>query len=72
MKIEIVVTISGAQLVRVRRVRPHPLKFGNGCAAPVLRMTKIELEGYFWGLKSNISQLESDRQPNFFLKSDLK
>ena len=28
---------SGATLERVRRVPPHPLKFGNGCAAPVLR-----------------------------------
>ena len=27
----------GAQLVRVRRVHLHPLKYSNGCAAPVLR-----------------------------------
>ena len=29
--------MSGASLERVRRVHPHPLKFDNGCAAPVLR-----------------------------------
>ena len=29
--------ISGASLERVRRVRPHPVKLGSGCAAPVLR-----------------------------------
>ena len=28
---------TGASLERVRRVHPHPLKFDNGCAAPVLR-----------------------------------
>lgn len=28
---------AGASLERVRRVRPHPLKFDNGCAAPFLR-----------------------------------
>ena len=42
---------AGAQLVLVWRVRPHPLKFGNGCAAPILKMTKTELEGSFLGLK---------------------
>ena len=30
-------TIAGASLERVRRVHPHPLKLGNGCAAPVLK-----------------------------------
>ena len=29
--------IAGTLLERVRRVHPHPLKFGSGCAAPVLR-----------------------------------
>ena len=64
--------MTGVQLVRARRVRPHLLKFGNGCAAPVLRMTKTEVEGSFWGLKSNILPIEGDRQPNYVLKSDLK
>ena len=31
------VPTAGPPLERVRRVRPHPLKSGNGCAAPVLR-----------------------------------
>ena len=41
-----VLTHTGAPLERVRRVRPHPLKFGNGCAAPVLKKTKAEVKGF--------------------------
>ena len=37
--------MTGVQLVRVRLVRLHLLKFGNGCAVTVLRMTKTKLEG---------------------------
>ena len=35
---------SGPPLERVRRVRTHPLKSGNGCAAPVLRTPRLS-----WG-----------------------
>ena len=32
---------AGPPLERVRRVHPHPLKLGNGCAAPVLRSNEV-------------------------------
>ena len=40
-----VIQLQGTTLERVRRVHPHPLKFGNGCAAPILRTPRLSLRG---------------------------
>ena len=38
---------AGTSLKRVRRMHSHPLKFSNGCAAPVLRTVNFWLEQPF-------------------------
>ena len=34
-------TYTGADAERVQRVHLHPLKFGNGCNAPVLKESRV-------------------------------